>query len=223
MNRFSKTTFSVLFIIKKSKLMKNGEAPIAMRITVRGQIAEIMVKRSIPVELWNQPKECSKGKDYAAKELNHYLETVKARIFKIQRELEIDNKVVTADAIRDRYYGRDKVCNQKGICEIYAEHNERCRALIGIDFTKSTVHKFETSLNCLKEYIRADFGKVDVQLSDVNGEFIRGLDFYLKTVRKCQTNSSIKHLKNLKKVVRIAMSNGWIDKDPYSSSTKKRV
>lgn len=113
MNGFVKTTFSVLFILKKSKLLKNGEAPIAMRITVRGQIAEVMIKRSIPVELWNQAKECSKGKDYLAKELNHYLETVKARIYQIQRELEVDGKIVTADEIRDRYYGRHIIRNQK--------------------------------------------------------------------------------------------------------------
>lgn len=29
-------TFSVLFFIKKSKLLKNGEAPVCMRITVNG-------------------------------------------------------------------------------------------------------------------------------------------------------------------------------------------
>ncbi len=58
-----RSTLNVLFIIKKSKLLKNGEAPICMRITVNKQIAEVAVKRSIPVDLWNQKKECSKGKD----------------------------------------------------------------------------------------------------------------------------------------------------------------
>jgi site-specific recombinase XerD len=34
-------------------------------------------------------------------------------------------------------------------------------------------------------------------------------------VRKCQHNSSLKHLKNLKKVIRIALANDWIKKDPF--------
>ena len=38
--------FTILFFIKKSKLLKNGEAPICMRITVNGQRAEIQIKRS---------------------------------------------------------------------------------------------------------------------------------------------------------------------------------
>ena len=57
-----RSTLNVLFIIKKSKLLKNGEAPICMRITVNKQIAEVAVKRSIPVDLWNQKKSARKAK-----------------------------------------------------------------------------------------------------------------------------------------------------------------
>lgn len=213
MNKEKRSTFNVLFIIKKSKLLKNGEAPIVMRITVNGQIAEVMVKRSIPVALWNQSKECSKGKDYTARELNHYLETVKARICQIQRELEIDGKLLTANAIKDRYHGKDDT--NMTLCKAYQEHNEKCRALIGIDFTLSTVEKFDTSLSHLREYIRHQYHQDDILLSEVDGQFVREFDFYLKTVRKCQQNSSIKHLKNLKKITRIAQANDWMKKDPF--------
>ncbi len=142
MKQAKKSTFSVLYIIKKSKLLKNGEAPICMRITVQGQVAEVMVKRSISVHLWNQAKECSNGKSHIDRELNHYLETVKARIYQIHRELEIDGKQVTANTIRDRYYGKNETC--KTLVGVYSEHNKKCRALIGIDFTESTVEKFDT-------------------------------------------------------------------------------
>ena len=90
----------MLYILKKSKLLKNGEAPICLRITVQGQTAEVTVKRSIAVHLWNQSKECSNGKSYTDKELNHYLEAVKAKFYQIHRELEIDGKAVTANNAR---------------------------------------------------------------------------------------------------------------------------
>ena len=213
MNSVKKSTFNLLYILKKSKLLKNGEAPICLRITVQGQVAEVMVKRSIPVHLWNQKRECSNGKHYKDKELNHYLETVKAKFYKIHRELEIDGKAVTANVIRDRYYGKDE--SKKGLVEIYREHNAKCRALIGIDFTQSTVEKFDTSLSHLQEYIKFKCGTDDILLNDVNASFIRDFDFYLKTERKCQHNTTLKHLKNLKKVIRIALANDWIKKDPF--------
>lgn len=213
MGAVKRNTLSILFIIKKSKLLKNGEAPICMRITVNKRVAEVMIKRSIPVDLWNQKKECSKGKDRVATELNHYINTVRAKILHIHRELEIDNKTITADIIKDCFYGRDKV--QRSLLEVYAEHNEKCRALIGKEYTESTVTKFDTSINRLKEYIRSRYHRDDMMLAELDGQFIRDFDFWLKTDKHCQNNSALKHLKNLKKVVRIALANGWIKKDPF--------
>ena len=213
MEAVKRNTLSVLFIIKKSKLLKNGEAPICMRITVNKRVAEVMIKRSIPVDLWNQKKECSKGKDRVATELNHYINTVRAKILHIHRELEIDNKTITADIIKDCFYGRDKV--QRSLLEVYAEHNEKCRALIGKEYTESTVTKFDTSINRLKEYIRSCYHRDDMMLAELDGQFIRDFDFWLKTDKHCQNNSALKHLKNLKKVVRIALANDWIKKDPF--------
>ena len=213
MGAVKRNTLSVLFIIKKSKLLKNGEAPVCMRITVNKRVAEVMIKRNIPVDLWNQKKECSKGKDRAATELNHYINTVRAKILQIHRELEIDNKTITADIIKDCFYGRDKV--QRSLLEVYAEHNEKCRALIGKEYTESTVTKFDTSINRLKEYIRSCYHRDDMMLAELDGQFIRDFDFWLKTDKHCQNNSALKHLKNLKKVVRIALANGWIKKDPF--------
>lgn len=213
MGAVKRNTLSVLFIIKKAKLLKNGEAPICMRITVNKRVAEVMIKRSIPVDLWNQKKECSKGKDRVATELNHYINTVRAKILHIHRELEIDNKTITADIIKDCFYGRDKV--QRSLLEVYAEHNEKCRALIGKEYTESTVTKFDTSINRLKEYIRSCYHRDDMMLAELDGQFIRDFDFWLKTDKHCQNNSALKHLKNLKKVVRIALANGWIKKDPF--------
>ena len=213
MGAVKRNTLSVLFIIKKAKLLKNGEAPICMRITVNKRVAEVMIKRSIPVDLWNQKKECSKGKDRVATELNYYINTVRAKVLQIHRELEIDNKPITADTIKDCFYGRDKV--QRSLLEAYAEHNEKCRALIGKEYTESTVTKFDTSINRLKEYIRSCYHCDDIMLAELDGQFIRDFDFWLKTEKHCQNNSALKHLKNLKKVVRIALANDWIKKDPF--------
>ena len=55
-------SFNVLFFIKKAKLLKNGEASVCMRITVNGARVENNIRKSIEPALWNQAKECAKGK-----------------------------------------------------------------------------------------------------------------------------------------------------------------
>lgn len=207
------TTFSLLYVIRKHRLLKNGEASIYLRITVNGEVADITTKRSVRPEMWDQRRECSLGKLHRDKELNHYLETIKTRLYQIHREFEIDGKRITAKALRDSFYGKDE--DSKTLGDVYREHNKKCRALIGIDYSRSTVEKFDTSLSHLIEYIQYQYGKDDILLSELNSQFVTDFDFYLKTVRKCQNNSSIKHLKNLKKVARIALANDWIKKDPF--------
>jgi len=63
-----RSTFSVMCFIKKTKLLKSGEAPIFIRITTRGQSTDLSIQGSILPVLWSQSKERSKGKDRAATE-----------------------------------------------------------------------------------------------------------------------------------------------------------
>ncbi len=215
-----RSTLSVLFYIKKQKLLKNGEAPICMRVTIDKRYAEIMIKRSIPVAQWNQTKECSKGKDRVSTELNHYLIAVRARVLQIHQMLETEGRTVTVEIVRDRFYGRDNA--QRTLLEVYAEHNSKCRALIGKEYTESTVAKFETSIKRLKEFIRHNYRRDDIYLNDMDGKFVRNFEFWLKSSIGCQNNSALKHLKNLKKVIRIAIENEWIRRDPFRGIRFKR-
>lgn len=48
--------FSVLFFIKRSKLLKNGEAPVRVRVTYDRLYVELQLKRSVKVPLWSQEK-----------------------------------------------------------------------------------------------------------------------------------------------------------------------
>lgn len=208
-----KSTFNVNFLLRKHKMLKNGEAPICMRISVNCRAVDISIKRSVAVEHWNQTRECCTSTGKVGKELNRYIDTMRAKVLQIHRELEIDGVRVTADAIRDKLYGRDE--SQKTLVEVYTEHNKRCRALIGKDFSASTVEKFETSLNTLKAFIKHTTKKEDILLKEVSRVFIQDFEFYLKAERNLQHNSALKHLKNLKKIIRIALANEWIKKDPF--------
>ena len=57
-------------------------------------MVDISIKRSCPVNLWNQAKENSKGKDRMSVELNHYLEITRSHVHQIYRELETSGKVI---------------------------------------------------------------------------------------------------------------------------------
>ena len=211
MKDVQRETMNLLFFIKKTKLLRNGEAPICLRITMNKQIAEIRVKRSVSVNQWSQPKECAKGKDRVASELNSYLNAIRLKIFQIQREIEEEGSPISVNVIVNRYYGKD----QKTLLEVFKEHNDQCRELVGKDYVPGTIRKFDASLSYMKQYIQKKYQKDDILLQEINQEFVRDYEFFLKTEKHCQNNSALKHIKNFRKIIRIAIGNEWIKKDPF--------
>ena len=68
--------------VPKTKLLKNGEAPVLMRITINGDYDDVRIQRSVPLNLWNAAKGCSKGRDRASVALNAYIAELHARLEK---------------------------------------------------------------------------------------------------------------------------------------------
>lgn len=208
-------TFNVLFYILKNKQRKNGEAPVYARITVNGIRREFQIKRTVPFELWNQDRECSTGKDKVAKETNVYIETVRSKLYQIYRKLVLADKVITADLVRDLYFGNDE--GQKTLLKVFDEYNGRIRELIGNGFVDKTVIRYEGTARYLKEFIKTKYGWTDIPLNHLTIAFIQDFDTFLKTKKKCGHNTAITRLKNLKRVIHVALENEWLDKDPFIS------
>lgn len=206
--------FSILFFIRKTKLLKNGEAPICLRITVNGRRAEVQIKRSVEVSKWNSSKECAIGKDNKSLELNHYLETIRTKILKIHRELEQDDKPVTAEILKCRYYGEGDT--PKMLLAVFEEHNNKCRELIGKDYVTGTVLRFERTARYLAEFIKQSYKLSDIPVKDVDYSFIHNFEHFVKTEKDCKQNATVKYLKNLKKVIKIVLINQWISVDPFA-------
>ena len=206
-------TFKILFFLKKNNVLKNGEVPVCMRITVNGIARDLLIKWSIAVEQWNQAKECAKGKGRYIEELNRYIESIRVKLYQISRELEESGKIVTADKIKNIYLGNDT--SQKTLLQIFEEHNNKCRKLIGKDFTDKTVQRYETTQRYLKEFIKNEYRLSDIILNEITPSFIHNFEVFLKVEKQCAQNAMITRMKNLKKIIRIALENDQIKKNPF--------
>ena len=114
--------FSVLFFIKRSKLLKNGEAPVRVRVTYDRLYVELQLKRSVKVPLWSQEKEKSTGKDRNSVELNHYIDALRVKFYQIYQDLELEEKIVSARAIVNRYLEKDETF--KTLYNVFKEYND---------------------------------------------------------------------------------------------------
>ncbi|HIY47406.1 MAG TPA: site-specific integrase [Candidatus Alistipes faecigallinarum] len=208
-------SFRVLFFLKKTRLLKNGEASVCMRITVNGTRVENNIRKSIDPALWSQAKETARGKSRRACDLNTYIEEARIKLYQIFCELEQQNRPVTAHLLQELFFGQEKPEEVRTLLGTMQEHNDQCRALIGTDYALITVRRYESCRRYLAELIRQRYGKEDLPLTEVNGELVRAFAFYLKTEKGCQQNTVIRYMKCLKKITNLARANDWMAKDPF--------
>jgi hypothetical protein len=209
-----RATFSILFYLKKSKKTEDNVYPIYVRITIEGSRAEFSMQQNISEKSWNPVKGRVRGLGHEVKKINSSLEFAKSKLYGYKIELEQEGKLVTPTSLKDKYKGVSS-SDEKTILGIFKEHNDRCKKLVNIDFAPGTVERYETSYKHVKNFMYKVYNKKDVALDQVTPKFIRDFEYYLKVERKCNHNTTTKYLKNFKKIIRIALANYWINKDPF--------
>lgn len=206
-------TFNMLFFIRRTRALKSGENPIMLRISIEGQLAEMQLKRAVKPNLWNQNKERCTGKDAASLEINRYLDSVKLRLLDIHRNLELEDKLINPMEIKRKFLGLDE--EHKMFFQVFQEHNDKCRELIGIDYAKVTISRFNTCLKYMKEMTLKKYHTKDIPLKEVNHAFIQDYIHFLKTEKGLSENTLIRYMKVIKKITNMALANDWMTKNPF--------
>lgn len=211
-----RVTFKILFYVKKTRIAKNGEVPVMLRVTVNGLRAETSVNLKVNPKSWNAVAGKSVGnarKDY---ELNARIDTIRMRVMQLHRQMELDGEFITAQKVIDKYLGKD----EKPVImllDLFREHNEKCRKLSGNGMAPGTVERYETSYKHTAAFVESVYRKKDIPVADIDHKFITDYEFWLRTERKCSHNSAVKYLKNFGKIVRITIANGYITKNPFTN------
>ena len=210
----SRHTYSVLPIVRRNRINANGELPIYIRITVDGKRQEFFSKQWVEAKLWDSKRGRAKGNKESARIINLHIDHIRTRLNGIYNKLDQNRELISAAAIKEHYAGN--VTTERSLVETFNYHNEQMKAQIGEGYAKTTYTKFLTTLKLTEEFINHKYRKDDLFLSELKYQFITDFEFYLKTVRKCAHNTTMKYLTNFRKIINLAVVNEWIDRDPFA-------
>lgn len=214
------SNFRLLFYLKKPKAYSTGLVAIYLRITVSGKRAEISTGKEVLPDRWNNAAGRVSGTKEDAKALNHYLDTVQAKVHEIHRRLLDAEELISAEAIKNKFVGKGE--RLLTLIPIFKDHNQKLKALQGAEYSKGTITRYETALKHTVEFLQWKYNKTDIDIKAIDNSFINEFEFYLRSVRKCNNNSAVKYVKsNFGKVVRLCVANGWLQKDPFINYSSK--
>lgn len=204
---------SILFYAKRAKTTAKGQVPIYLRVTVDGTRIEITTKRFVELSKWCTSAGKMKGNSEESRSINSYLDILKGKVYDAQKEILQNNSRVTAVTIKNKILGIEEKTHM--LITIFKDHNKRMEALIGKEYSLSTHKRYETTLQHTINFMKWKFSISDISIKDINLSFITDFEFYLRTVRNCNNNSTIKYIKNFGKIIRICVANGWLQSDPF--------
>lgn len=211
----SKSNLNIRFYLRTNHVNKDGTCAIMVRITVNGERTVFSTKLSADPNSWDADTNSVKGKSKADKELNRTLEDMKSAIRSHYYELERYDALVTAEKVRNAFLGIN--IRTESLMQLFKEYVDECRSLLGISRTKATVQKYDRCYRRVQEFLKAKYKLSDIPLVEIGHKFITDLECYLRTVSKCNENTTAKFLQTFKMIIIRARNNGYIKGDPFAN------
>lgn len=214
------TSFGLSFFLKPSTKESNSRY-LYLRVTVDGVRKELSTKRKWDPKRWDAKSERAIGAKEDARAFNTFLDTMVMKINQFKMDLMYSEKTITAQRIIDFLLGR--VVSKASLLSEFQLHNEEMKALVPSDYALATYKRYHYTREHVRNYIDYKFNSDDVELRDLDYDFISGFELYLKTIRNCNNNSALKYISCLRKVIFRAMDKNIIPTDPFRAFKRKKT
>lgn len=210
MKQNRKSTFKVLFYLKKNAPKKNGKVAIMCRITIDGKQAQFSTKQEVLPDKWDLKFGRVSGKADEALKINLKLDEVRTRLQSLYDELIKHDNFVTADKLKNTFLGFD--VTEETLLSFYKKFLK--------DFTKmyekgtralSTLKSYRLVYNHLRNFISYKYKRKDITFRELTEEFINDFDYYLRI----NIGIVLTYILPLKKMTSMAVDQELIYKDPF--------
>ena len=211
----------ILFFLQKNRMNKKGNCPIRCRITYCKKRKEFSTGLFINPDYWDSKKQIASipnDKNY----LNNQLSLIKQKVNQAFLFLQVNETTYDVEDIYLQYKGKS-IKTQKTILEVFELHNVRFLKLVGKEYTESTYKKFKEAKKHTANFIKHTYKRNDFILEKITLKFIDDLDYYLKSEKSHKQITINKTIQRVRKIIKLAISEGFISKDPFILYKPKRV
>ena len=214
MEQTKKSTFKLLFYLKKNELKKNGNAPIMARITIDGTPKTFGTKLEIDPNNWDLKHGRVQGKSAQALSINKKLDNIRGRIDKIYEDMLKHEGFATAQKVKLSFLGVGVM--DDAILKVFSDQNEGFKKLVEkAERSQSTYNKYITVYNHLTTFIKERYHRDDMAFRELTADFIREFDFYLRYDLQSSHNTVWVYTMPVLSLVELAIKKGLIRDNPF--------
>ncbi|MFC4738968.1 site-specific integrase [Flavobacterium ponti] len=212
----------ILFVISATRKNKKGLAPLICRITFQGKRKPFSTGIFIDPAKWSNTLQEDIPIDDEDSQINTELSLIKNEINQAFLFLKIQKKQFDVEDIYLKYKG-DDIKTAKTLMEVFTLHNTKMESLINIEYKKATYSKFIEAKQQVEDFIMHQNKKKNILLEDITLKFLHDFDYYLKTEKNFKQITINKSIQRVKKIIKLAISEGFLTTDPFIQYKPKKV
>ena len=210
-----RSTFKVLFYLKRNKEKTQSVVPLMGRITVNGTISQFSAKLTVPERLWEVRGGRAKGRSLEADRINRYLDDIRSQIDRHYRDIRDRESYVTAEKVKNAWLGFGK--RYRTLLSTFRSFTDDLHGRIGVDRSKNTWYRYLATMKHLQAFLTAKYRVSDIALAELEQSFIEQFHVYLKTERALKLTSICRYLDCLINVVKVSFNDGIMPRNPFAS------
>lgn len=210
-----RSTFKVLFFVKRNAAKKNGNAPIIARITIDQIVAQFNTKLEINPINWSVSAGKAAGRSAEAVSINSMLDSIRSSVHQHYHSLLVMDGYVTAERVKNAFLG--KIERGKTLIEFFEMHNEQYLQKVKMNTTDKTYSRYELTKKRLIEFMKLKYSVSDMLIKEINVVFIDNFLLHIKNHYGCTHNTAMKFVQRFRTVVNFAKNTGLVTADPFGN------
>lgn len=209
-----KSTFSIIFYLKRQVVKKDGTVPVMGRITVDGTQAQFSCKMTANPNLWDTKGGRMTGKSMQALEVNRKLDKMRVSISKHYQEIMDRDNFVSADKVKNAFLGLKYRCHT--LMKVYEQSRDEMEKQYKAGMKSlSTFTKYRIGCAYVGEFLQSHYRVKDIALKELSLPFITNYETFLRIDKQLKINSAMVFVRNLRAMIFRAIDNEWLVKDPF--------
>src|SRR5690606_16441978 len=146
--------------------------------------------------------------------LNGKLDKIRTRIDKIYEDMMKDEGFATADKVKLTFLGVGVM--DDAILKVFKQENKDFEKMVAKgERSASTYAKYKKVYEHLAEFIKLRYHRDDMAFRELNGDFIREFDFFLRIDKECTHNTVWVYTMPVIALAKLGVKNRLIRDNPF--------
>jgi len=201
------------FLLRKNRKTDDGKSSVCVRITYLGNRVELATGIYSLTDHWDIVRQRIKDKVIGARVDNERLDRMKTEIQDIFNLLRSSNEDFDVNTIKRKLLN---IQESKGIVAVFDYYLDSILAKLNKGYSMETYKHYKSSRKRLAEFINSSLKRPDISVQCIDYKFLDAFDVFIKKDFNNVQNTAWNYHKHLRRVLNLAISLDYIDKNPYS-------